>query len=293
LDAEKSESHRTARDKDSRIFALEEEVKVLKTKLAEDFDHIESLKTKIDDIEHDCKEHQLKERAHQQVLASNKDELAKLEAEIADLKETLWSERDENNSLKSAHQAALTDAAGIRDERDRVTEKLRSLDQSRANLLQEIDSLRNEIKEGEDTFPTRVENSLLVQDLRRKLREAEDELIEKKKAIKLHQQRMTDLKKTFQKEMRSSVSNTDLHGFPVSHFDGKAQSNGGADYHEEGASQSGKASPLFAPSQSGLVETSGPTVNFKYLKHVIFKFLTSREYEVRHSKRVLKMDALS
>ena len=41
--------------------------------------------------------------------------------------------------------------------------------------------------------------------------------------------------------------------------------------------------PEFKPSAGGSGEIVAMTeVNFKYLKHVIFKFFTSREYEAQH-----------
>ena len=59
------------------------------------------------------------------------------------------------------------------------------------------------IKEKEETFDARVEATDLVQGLKKKLLLAEDDLADKRKIIKLHGQRINDIKKTFQKEMKS------------------------------------------------------------------------------------------
>lgn len=81
--------------------------------------------------------------------------------------------------------------------------------------------------------------------------------------------RLADLKKTLQQELRTTNNS----------------------YHNE-LNESNSAAVLM-PSQ---VSTKGfPTtlkrdeddVNFKYLKHVIIKFLTSREYEAQHLTRAV------
>ncbi len=144
--------------------------------------------------------------------------------------------------------------------------------------------------------------------------------------VKLHQQRMQDMKKTFQRELRSSqqqqqqdfVNGAADESFPsdlarLSRSPTPASSGAGAgagrlspapppspgpalpgaasaaasaaaDSSAMSTSSSSSASPpavLYGPSGSEhprLVTMS--EVNFKYLKHVIFKFFTSPDTEV-------------
>lgn len=109
----------------------------------------------------------------------------------------------------------------------------------------------------------RDENSERVTQLRTQVAELEAGFTEKNKTIKLQQQRLADMKKMLQKEL-------------------KGQNN------EAVVSPDGLLSVSPAIARKNL-STPPPTknsggeleeVNFKYLKHVIFKFLTSREYEV-------------
>ncbi len=109
----------------------------------------------------------------------------------------------------------------------------------------------------------RDENSERVNQLRTQVAELEAGFTEKNKTIKLQQQRLADMKKMLQKEL-------------------KGQNN------EAVVSPDGLLSVSPAIARKNL-STPPPTknsggeleeVNFKYLKHVIFKFLTSREYEV-------------
>lgn len=88
-----------------------------------------------------------------------------------------------------------------------------------------------------------------------RLAQLEAAFAEKNKTIKLQQQRLSDMKKTLQKELKNQVTND------------------------------GDNSCLSSSTQgiSSAANNSLDQVNFVYLKHVIFKFLTSREYEVTFS----------
>lgn len=82
--------------------------------------------------------------------------------------------------------------------------------------------------------------------------------------------RLTDMKKALQQELRA----------PGQNFDNLELNNPVA---------------VITPSQSTTKNVHPPTnshkdeddINFKYLKHVIIKFLTSREYEAQHLIRAV------
>ena len=78
--------------------------------------------------------------------------------------------------------------------------------------------------------------------------------------IKILQQRLGDMKKTLQRELR----------VPSSSFD--------SDIEQSAAILNPSSSQTVNAKNSNIREDD---VNFKYLKHVLIKFLTSREYEVR------------
>lgn len=79
------------------------------------------------------------------------------------------------------------------------------------------------------------------------------------------------MKKTLQQELRTTTSNS-------SHHSDLNESNSAA---------------VLMPSQVSMkgfpttVKRDEDDVNFKYLKHVIIKFLTSREYEAQHLTRAV------
>ena len=78
---------------------------------------------------------------------------------------------------------------------------------------------------------------------------------------------MTDMKKTFQKEMKTAAA--------------QQQEPARLDMEESDTSKghvvtsNGLVAAAFSPEGGGV-----SNVDLAYLKHVIFKFLTSREYEV-------------
>lgn len=102
--------------------------------------------------------------------------------------------------------------------------------------------------------------------LKSSLMDLEEQLNEKTKTIKVLQQRLTDMKKTLQRELRVPSSSLDSDAEP--------------------------SAAILKPSSSKTVtarhnNTRDDDVNFKYLKHVLIKFLTSREYEALHLTRAV------
>ncbi|KAK2587953.1 hypothetical protein KPH14_004039 [Odynerus spinipes] len=96
--------------------------------------------------------------------------------------------------------------------------------------------------------------------LKSSLLDLEEQLNEKTKTIKVLQQRLTDMKKTLQRELRVPATSLDNDAEP--------------------------SAAILNPSSSKTVTARHVSmkddVNFKYLKHVLIKFLTSREYEALH-----------
>lgn len=102
--------------------------------------------------------------------------------------------------------------------------------------------------------------------LKSNLLDLEEQLSEKNKTIKVLQQRLADMKKTLQRELK----------IPSSSLDSDAEAS----------------AAILNPSSSKTVtakhnNSREDDVNFKYLKHVLIKFLTSREYEALHLTRAV------
>merc|ERR1712029_396920 len=126
-----------------------------------------------------------------------------------------------------------------------------------------------------DTFPDRLETCDVVQKLRQSNSDMNDELAEKKQSVKLLQQRMNDMKKTFQKEMKSAAQGAGHQSGPVVTDD------------EESVAAAVVVPTMTSSLTNGTAGNDSANVDLAYLKHVIFKFLTSREYEAKQLTRAV------
>ncbi|XP_049752126.1 golgin subfamily A member 1 isoform X5 [Elephas maximus indicus] len=97
--------------------------------------------------------------------------------------------------------------------------------------------------------------------LQKEKQDLEQQLIEKNKIIKQMQQRMLELKKTLQKELKIRPDNEPF----------------------EVREKPGPEMPNLAPSVTNNADlTDAREINFEYLKHVVLKFMSCRESEAFH-----------
>lgn len=140
----------------------------------------------------------------------------------------------------------------------------------------ELQATKEKITELEKQVTENVENSTRVSELKSVVEDLKVQLTEKNKTIKLQQQRITDMKKTLQKELRvqrnvdgfQTTDSTDIGS--SSHINVRG-------FHD------------CSHQQNHLDLNNDDDVNFKYLKHVVFKFMTCREYEAQHLIRAVSV----
>lgn len=146
---------------------------------------------------------------------------------------------------------------------------------------QDNEGLRTDLLEYENELVHKIENSDLVQDLREKIKGLEDELVEKKQALKVQGGRLADMKKTIQRELKLSPDSTDsITDLQKSGNDGNRSATaatGVATFTSVPVSHVLNHAGTGQPITNGALEEDPP--NLQYLKHVIIKFLTSRESE--------------
>ncbi|XP_046736825.1 golgin subfamily A member 1 isoform X3 [Diprion similis] len=226
-------------------------------------------------------------------LDGEKTSNASLHLEVARLRETLETERTTTAKLRitlekerEEKDVALLRNAQVSQDVEMVKQECRRQESENNELQSRVNNLEKTIKtantELEKCQTQLAETRLRIEELEtmehsRELAEGnekmlknsildlEDQLNEKSKTIKVLQQRLADMKKTLQRELR----------IPSSSLDSDAEPTGTAT-----AVISPSSTKTVTPRQNNSREED---VNFKYLKHVLIKFLTSREYEV-HSK---------
>ncbi|XP_029163409.1 golgin subfamily A member 1-like isoform X2 [Nylanderia fulva] len=218
-----------------------------------------------------------------------------LRLELAYLQEVLESERATLAGLRSSFErekdekdAALLRNAQVSQDMEIVKQKSRQQELENTELLGRVENLEDHLagkrKEVEQAAVTLKQCELKVAKLeeaernrekiernerilKSNLLDLEEQLSEKNKTIKVLQQRLTDMKKTLQRELK----------IPSSSLDSDAEAASAA---------------ILNPSSSKTVtakhnNSREDDVNFKYLKHVLIKFLTSREYEALHLTRAV------
>lgn len=175
------------------------------------------------------------------------------------LKEKIAQLTEETNRL-ALRNAQLSQQADLSQQQYLRVEKETEEVQKRCDKLEEENQ---HVKQLLSDAEARDENSEKMRGLREQLVELESSVSEKNKTIKLQQQRLADMKKMLQKELKNQ--NND--------FDNNApQSFPSPSVHRKNPAPSNAVQPPKSDQED---------VNFTYLKHVIFKFLTSREYEVK------------
>ncbi|XP_062398674.1 golgin subfamily A member 1 isoform X2 [Sardina pilchardus] len=246
------------------------------------------------------------QQALQQDLSQLSEQLAAKEAEIQGLQEAVnvahaetAQVREEVAERDQEHEAQL---AALRQEVISQTEQLDSCQSRVSDLQGELESMSVQLQgpeagEGEQNGTVTVDDLDQLQKINKDL---EQQLGDKNKTIKQLQQRLAELKRTLQKELKLK---------PDSETDGREralESRGDRqerlmDRPSTEASASATAptlAPGFGPASAPgpgttVINTSdlndSREINFEYLKHVVLKFMSCREAEAFHLIRAVSV----
>ncbi|KAH8319998.1 hypothetical protein KR074_011010 [Drosophila pseudoananassae] len=204
--------------------------------------------------------------------ASNAEQVAqKLRTQVSEKQEQLEETIMQLEVEREEKMTAILRNAEISQSEDILRQQLR-LERSEANDLQD----RNKELEKDISVARQAlqEVNSTAQDNAKKLADYEGvqlEVMEKNKTIKTLNQRLVDLKKTIQKELRSAQISTDSESLAATI---SAHRNATTTLETFPGGDKGNCIIM-------------DEVNFQYLKHVIVKFLTSREVEARHLVRAV------
>ncbi|XP_031841745.1 golgin subfamily A member 1 isoform X1 [Nomia melanderi] len=312
LEAEIEVNNVVMATKDAKLLRMAEDIDEMATELkelrasvddeVEEFKRqIQSSTKEITELKQDLEETKTKhlaatyEVAHLRIsLEEERTINSSLHLEAANLKEDLESERTALTALRvclekerGEKDTALLRNAQVSQDIEIVKQENRRQEVENTELLNRVDSLENNLqsktKEMEETIVKLEETKQRMSELeegeqnreklernekvlKSSLMDLEEQLNEKTKTIKVLQQRLADMKKTLQRELRVPSSSLDSDAEP--------------------------SAAILKPSSSKTVtvrhnNTRDDDVNFKYLKHVLIKFLTSREYEALHLTRAV------
>ncbi|XP_065367428.1 golgin subfamily A member 1 [Calliphora vicina] len=210
------------------------------------------------------------------VSQSLRQQMQDIQQQLTDTQVLLESEKEEkltallkNAEISQSEELLKKELRDERDEANEIHEKNSSLEVQLKNKQLEISECKQKLEEMEKTMN---ENNTKMKEYD----ELQSDITEKNKTIKVLNQRLTDLKKTLQKEFSSAKSLEDTS--------------------EIQKTPTATTTPTYSIENNKLCQNCGcliknsiimDEVNFKYLKHVIVKFLTSREVEARHLIRAV------
>nr|XP_054920013.1 golgin subfamily A member 1-like isoform X3 [Dermacentor andersoni] len=221
-------------------------------------------------------------------LKRSEAELKTMKEDLAKLKQELTSAETENKRLTEELEAKQQQAD---EQRARLEEEVAQLQESLHSVTEKVEQLEKEAA-------ANANNSTSLADLESKVAGLEDQVSEKNKMLKLQQQRISDMKKTLQKELKShqgaaaAAAVLNVEGAPSATSDVPPPSVD----HSSGLGSAGDSVARAGTQDAGLAtQPRGPDnkleddINFKYLKHVVFKFMTSKEYEAQHLIRAVSV----
>uniref|UniRef100_A0A131XEM0 Golgin subfamily A member 1 n=1 Tax=Hyalomma excavatum TaxID=257692 RepID=A0A131XEM0_9ACAR len=213
-------------------------------------------------------------------------ELKSMKEELAKLKQELASVQTENKRLAEELEA----------KQQQADEQRAQLEKEVAELQESLHSATEKAEQLEKEAAANASNNTSLADLESKVAVLEDQVSEKNKMLKLQQQRISDMKKTLQKELKShqgaaaAAAVLNIEGVPSTITDAPAVDHSnvlgsaGDSMAKAGTQDAGSAAQPRGPDNK--LEDD---INFKYLKHVVFKFMTSKEYEAQHLIRAVSV----
>ncbi|XP_011203431.2 golgin subfamily A member 1 isoform X3 [Bactrocera dorsalis] len=222
------------------------------------------------------------------VAQSLRQQNTQLQEQLNEAQNLLETEKEEkltallrNAEISQSEEILRKELRMERDEANELHEKNVQLTSEMEAKTQEMKQCKIEMEEIKTVMYKNDEKLKEIDEMQR-------EISEKNKTIKVLNQRLADLKKTLQKEFHSAKS-----------FEAEKERNGNCIAAKPPtnaivvAASAAVVNDTLACEHCGGVSAATSSsivmdeVNFKYLKHVIVKFLTSREVEARHLIRAV------
>ncbi|XP_066960293.1 golgin subfamily A member 1-like isoform X1 [Macrobrachium rosenbergii] len=298
----------TTKEKDQEISALQERLKVEEEKYQVSSEKLRNKEEILESLELKCKNQESELAAKKADILKVKSDLQAAHSENKSLQDTVHKERTNAEMLEKAKLEIQSKLDTVSSEKNRLSlnldeyhekltcsencvKDLKEESQEKSNQISNLEARVNQLvcdceqlnlqlKSNEEDLQHKIEESDTVKTLRAAMKVLEDELSEKKQALKVQSQRLADMKKTIQRELKLSTDTTDHTSDSRPELRPLLTSSPGpASLPAANNCQTG------VTSMNGSVEEDG--INNTYLKHVIIKYLTSREYEAVHLTRAV------
>uniref|UniRef100_A0A182VYN3 GRIP domain-containing protein n=1 Tax=Anopheles minimus TaxID=112268 RepID=A0A182VYN3_9DIPT len=311
---ETTEKHKALKVKDElmeKLKQLEFEFEKLRSEVTQRDNKIKLMNEEIDELHSALREAR---EQHEEEVTFMSSKVEQLQTECTDLRANLTeSEQRLLECLESAdrstgaYQGQVAELENTARELNRQlaseTQEKMAVLMKNAEMSQQEEILRQELRHEKDESIELHDRAMMLQhelDKRlntvNELRKQVDELmttnlnlnadlVDKNKIIKTLNQRLVDMKKTLQEELKGQQNGNNNNHIVGNYIGGNPPPS-----HERSLERSKSFEGKMIAKENGTLKqngtSSGPVVmdevNFRYLKHVIIKFLTSREVEARH-----------
>ncbi|VEN39077.1 unnamed protein product [Callosobruchus maculatus] len=245
-------------ESDEEITFLRTELDNAKTELKIVRKNLDNAESELDKTSDECNKLKISVDSEHQTSDSLREMISKLEKDLEEERENSLNVQKTLTRVTSEKNSALLRNA-------EVSQQIELIKQDMRRQEREMNDLMNKLAQLEDENAKLKESVLVEQKLRNNISELEEQISEKNKNIKMLQLRLADMKKTLQQELRTP---------------------GNPNYHSD--LMENNTAAILTPTQistrtfPNIVRRDEDDVNFKYLKHVVLKFLTSKEYEAQH-----------
>jgi len=270
------------REKESHTYALKN-VESTANKLSDAETEIKSLKCTLSERLMQLREAQKFGDQLQEKVESVENNLNKKENLLSDMSFNSKELADRCEKLSEETSCLQNVIDGLNTECDRQREQITALHTTNLDhvetlkvLTSEKSAIKEELIQLEESIPSFIESSDLVKSMKEKEKFLQDELEEKKQAVRQLQIRSNEMKKMLQKEMKSGGGAPNAaNGLPESPGRNITPTFSHVFSHD------------FKDSSSTTSSEVVSSINLAYMRHVILKFLTSPEVESKQMTRAL------
>ena len=267
-----------------KISALESEISSLKESLSERLLQMRSLQVTNDKLEIEIEDFKQNKADDQKKFEGYDNEISTYQERCAELSRQSDVDQQCIGDLQQIISSHIDEISDLKLEIGKLKAELCQQNNQCELIMDETKKLKDEKSALERSIPGLIQTSELVRNLQSTVNILEDDLEEKRQAVRQLQIRANEMKKMLQKELKPPSSNPQ-------ELDRSMILNGGVP----------DKSPLMArraetcddetnvDKQEIRTRTDSGELEKKYLRHLIFKFLTSPEVEAKQMIRAVAM----
>ncbi|XP_041481592.1 golgin subfamily A member 1-like isoform X2 [Lytechinus variegatus] len=299
---------------EKQVSCLEEELDRLKKSLSSSEAKLHQLQADLESANTRAEESQTNTQETESLISRQKEQLSILHASVKEKEQHIKKHESEHQSLQQtneslkqrleelekSHKLSHEEAQKLVFEK---TETISVLQQSLSEkgeelalITQKLQELEAKLTRVEAEAQARIEETEMnghielqnQERLKQTVESLEQQLVDKNKTVKMQQQRLSDLKKTLQRELKvQTIAGYESPEEALRGNDTQVDKNKLSipENNFHGSNSNLTQSTVLPDQDGGLSRSDFREINFQYLRHVVFTFMSSTDYE---AKQLLK-----